>query len=53
MTTRANRSVVDQGQVNEQLMAAILDKKQAQVEASSKQIQTLQAGLQDAAAREG
>lgn len=50
MTTTTNRSDVDQSQVNEQLRTAILDKKQAQVEAWSKQIETLRAGLQDAAA---
>ena len=50
MTTTTNRSVVDQGQVNEQLRTAILDKKQVQIEAWSKQVETLQAGLQDAAA---
>jgi hypothetical protein len=36
--------------VNEQLRAAFLDKKQAQIEAWSKQIETLLAGLQDATA---
>jgi DNA anti-recombination protein RmuC len=50
MNTTNTRSDVDQSQVNEQLRAAILDKKQAQVEAWSKQIETLRAGLQDAAA---
>jgi ElaB/YqjD/DUF883 family membrane-anchored ribosome-binding protein len=43
------RDDVDQSQVNEQLRKAILDKKQAQVEAWSKEIEKLQASLQDVA----
>lgn len=43
------RDDVDQSQVNEQLRKAILDKKQAQVEAWSKEIEKLQASLANVA----
>ncbi|NQV09823.1 MAG: hypothetical protein HQ527_01445 [Cyanobacteria bacterium] len=50
MNTTTTRSDVDQTQVNEQLRKAVLEKKQAQVEAWSMQIEKLQEGLKDAAA---
>lgn len=50
MNTTTTRSDLDQTQVNEQLRKAVLEKKQAQVEAWSMQIERLQEGLKDAAA---
>ncbi len=48
-TMQASRSELDQRLADEQLRQAILDKKQAQIEAWSAQIDQLQQGLQNAA----
>lgn len=47
MNQTTTRNHVDQSQVDERLRKAILDKKQAQIEAWSRQIEQLQEGLQN------
>ena len=50
MSQTTTKNHVDQSQVDERLRKAILDKKKAQIEAWSRQIEQLQEGLQNVTA---